>query len=116
MTPQEVVSAASYTVVTPILLYFAFVHWNRQEKRAAWMLGCLSLFFLLMAVGLVLLRYVTPAPILTAAKTLLMLARMPRSTSFGHGARANSRWSRCTSSCARLKGRGTNNRRMRTGA
>lgn len=74
MTPHELVSAASYTVVTPVLLYFAFVHWNKNEKRAAWVLGCLSLFFLLMAVGLVMLRYVAPAPILTAAKSLLILA------------------------------------------
>lgn len=60
MSGEELILALSYACMTPTFLYFAFVHWNRGERVASAVLGGLSLFFLLLMTGLVLVDYVDP--------------------------------------------------------
>ena len=61
MSGDEFIRLLSYTSIVPTFLYFAFVHWNHGERIASIVLGCLSLFFFLLKVGLVLINYFAPS-------------------------------------------------------
>lgn len=71
MSGEELILAMSYACMTPTFLYVAFVHWNRGERVAAAVLGGLSLFFLLLMTGLVLVNYVDPFDDLLVVNTAI---------------------------------------------
>lgn len=57
---DEGVRVAGYVIISPILMYFAFVHDNNNERPAALVLGGLAAFLLMLLYGLVLVRYFQP--------------------------------------------------------
>lgn len=58
---HEFVRTASYAAIVPTFLFFAFVHHNAGEHVAAFTLGGLSTFYLLLMAGLVLVTYYRPS-------------------------------------------------------
>lgn len=57
---DEASRVLGYVVLSPILMYFAFVHDNNKERPAALVLGGLATFLLMLLYGLVLVRYFQP--------------------------------------------------------
>lgn len=61
MTWDEVLRSFWYGVLFPGFGYLSMVAWNQKQRKRSIMYGLLSMFFLLLLAGLVLLRFYTPS-------------------------------------------------------
>lgn len=68
------IRAIGYVVLAPGLGYLGMVAYNRGQTWWAWLAWLLSMFFLLLLVGLALLRYSTPSPGLLYLNTAIVVA------------------------------------------
>lgn len=68
------IRAIGYVVLAPGLGYLGMVAHNRGQTWWSWLAWLLSLFFLLLLVGLTLLRYGTPIPTLLHVNTGIVVA------------------------------------------
>jgi len=60
MTWDEFARAFWYGVLFPGFGYLSMIAWNQRQRKRAVMYGLLSIFFLLLLGGLVLLRFYAP--------------------------------------------------------
>lgn len=74
MTTDELIRAISYFLMFPAFAFFGMIEWNRGQRVVSLLYGFLSIFFFLLMVGLVLLRYYRPLPELLQANTVVVLA------------------------------------------
>jgi hypothetical protein len=73
MSIDEALRVASYTVLAPGFFYLGLVARNRRQRWMSALAWAASVFFLLLLVGLVLMRHGTPQPILLYINTVVVM-------------------------------------------
>ena len=74
MSIDEMIRATSYVILSPCLGYLGMVAHNRQERWWSFVAWLLAVFFLLLMVGLVLLRAGYVVPVLVRINTGVVVA------------------------------------------